>query len=76
LGVIGKVFPGVQTVFDKATGIVSTFSINIGVIYTCINKRFCSENNQVINIPFVELPKERHISMFTYGLSCLSIAFL
>jgi hypothetical protein len=77
LGIIGKIVPEIQVAFDMSTGIVSTFSVNVGVIYSCFKEYFCFKNSQIPEgVPFITLPNERHIHMFVFGLSCLGIAFM
>ncbi|CAF3949271.1 unnamed protein product [Adineta steineri] len=77
LGIIGKAFPMIQGIFDKAHGIFSAFSINVGIIYSCVKDQFCVENSEIQPLaPLFKVPEEKHIILLSFGLSLLVIGFM
>jgi len=77
LSILLKAVPEIQKPHNVATGIFSSFSIDIGVLDTCINGHFCSQHNQLRKLfPSIKFPVEKNILMFVLGLSLLVVAFM
>ncbi len=75
LGIFQEVFPGIQKVLDAATGVLSIFSVDIGLIQTCINGIFCSQNEDITTYRiFLNLPEKKHVFILALGLVFLAIA--